>query len=157
MSRCDEEQNCKDGTDEEDCRMVVPSGGYNKHLIPLPMKGEDNFYVNVSYEIKRILFIDENENFMRVIYNIQKDWYDRKLTFQNLKKNRVNSIYEEDKNKIWSPWVDERNVEQLDKSSRTLNEEIFKVVPNEKFIFKHNRKSIYQNAHLFEVKLFRFA
>ena len=82
MHRCDEEQHCKDGTDEQNCSMVVPDIGYNKHLTPFPIKGDTIFYVNVSYEIKRILFIDENENFMRLIYNIQKDWHDRMLTFQ---------------------------------------------------------------------------
>ena len=152
MCRCDEEQHCKDGTDEQDCSMVVPDIGYNKHLVPFPIKGDTIFYVNVSYEIKRILFIDENENFMRLIYNIQKDWHDRMLTFQNLKKDRINSIFEEDKSEIWSPWVNERNVEKLDKASQTLNEEIFQVVPNEKFKFKHNSKTIYENANLFKVK-----
>ena len=66
--RCDAELNCKDGSDEQECRLVVPNVGYNKNLIPLPMKGDQHFYVNVSYNIKHILYIDENENIIRITY-----------------------------------------------------------------------------------------
>ena len=49
---------------------MVPNVGYNKNLKPLPMKGDQHFYVNVSYNIKHILYIDEDENFIRITYNL---------------------------------------------------------------------------------------
>lgn len=130
---------------------MVPNVGYNKNLKPLPMKGDQHFYVNVSYNIKHILYIDEDENFIRITYNLQKDWYDSSLTFQNLKKDRVNSILEDDKKMLWSSWITFKNNENIDMSKRADDEEIFIVVPNEEFHFEHNSIVNYQNSLLFEV------
>ena len=130
---------------------MVPNVGYNKNLKPLPMKGDQHFYVNVSYNIKHILYIDEDENFIRITYNLQKDWYDSSLTFQNLKKDRVNSILEDDKKMLWSSWITFKNNENIDMSKRADDEEIFIVVPSEEFHFEHNSIVNYQNSLLFEV------
>ena len=107
-------------------------------------------YINVSYDFKDILYIDEVEDFIRVTYTIQKEWYNSLLTFQNLKETSENLIYQDDKDIIWTPWIDANNVESLDKEKRANSKEIYKVVPNEDFNFKHNSKTNYQNALLFE-------
>ena len=124
--------------------------GYNKNLIPPPLPGDQTLYVNVSYNFKHILYIDEVENFMRITFNLQKDWYSSFLTFQNLKKDRDNLIFEEDRNMVFLPWIVSKNMENLNKEIRADGEEIFRVVPNEEFNFKYNSKIYYENAHLFE-------
>ena len=141
---------CKDGSDEHECRMVVPNVGYNKHIIPPPMAGEQYLYVNVSYDFKHILYIDEDAGFIAITYNLKKDWYDSKLTFQNLKKDHVNLIFQEDNNTIWFPWITDKGIRNVEQMKRADEEEIFQVVPNENFYFKHNSKTNYQNALLFE-------
>ena len=128
----------------------MPNVGYNKNLIPPPKTGDKYLYINVTYNFKEILYIDEVKNFIRINYNLQKDWYNTFLTFQNLKKNTENLIFHEDKEMIWTPWIHSNNVESIDKYRRANEMEIFKVVPNEKFYYKHNSKMDYQNAHLFE-------
>ena len=141
---------CKDGSDEQECRRVVPNIGYNKLLTPPPLPGDQYLHVNVSLDFRQILYIDEEENFLRITHSLEKDWYDSLLTYQNLKKDRVNLISKHDKNMIWTPWITYNNVENAAKSKRTGKAEILKVVPNEKFQFKHNSKTDNQNALLFE-------
>ena len=147
---------CKDGSDEQECRLVVPSVGYNKFLPPPPMAGDKYLYLNVSYDIRHILYIDEAENFIRITYNLQKDWYDSLLSYQNLKKNSINLIFQEDKKLIWTPWINSDNMESIDKERRSSDVEILKVVPNDIFKFKHNLKTSFHNALLFKVQNIKF-
>ena len=117
------------------------------------MKEDKYLYVNVSYEFKDILYIDEVKNFMRIIYNIQKDWYNCFLTYQNLKRNTLNQVFPEDKNMIWFPWLTSKNMENTKKEVEADDEEIFRVVPNVDFIYQHNSIANYQNALLFKVNI----
>ena len=128
----------------------MPTLGYNKNLIPPPLQGDQFLYVNISYNFKKILYIDENENFIRISTNLQKDWYDSLLTFQNLKMEKVNSVFQDDMNMIWIPMITMKNIENAEKEKKADNEEIFKVVPNDEFKFQQNSKTNYQNALLFE-------
>ena len=151
MFRCDSMLNCKDGSDEQDCHRVLPNIGYNKLLNPPPLPGDEYFYINVSLDYREILYIDEEEGFVRITHSLQKDWYDSLLTYQNLKKHQPNLISEADKNLIWTPWVTFKNIENKDKTKRTDEPEVFKVVPNKNFHYKHNTKTDNFNAFLFEV------
>ena len=146
---------CADGSDEEECRLVLPSIGHNKFLTPPPLPGDKYLYVNVSYDFKDILYIDENENFIRITYSIQKEWNDRTLTFQNLKKDTMNSIFKDDKSNIWYPWITMINIENKEKEKRANDEEIFKVVPNDEFNFIRSSKTYNQNAFLFKGLIFK--
>ena len=107
-------------------------------------------YVNISYNFKKILYIDENENFIRISTNLQKDWYDSLLTFQNLKMEKVNSVFQDDMNMIWIPMITMKNIENAEKEKKADNEEIFKVVPNDDFEFQHSSNTSYQTALLFK-------
>ena len=132
----------------------MPRVGHNRNIVPFPRDGDKYLYVNTSVDLQRIIYLDEDKGFMRTIFNLQKDWFDIFLTFQNLNKDRVNSIFKEDKDRIWYPLFNERNVEKLDKVSLTFDDEVFKVVPNEKFHSKPNSITNPHSAHLFEVGQF---
>ena len=142
---------CKDASDELQCQLVVPSVGYDKHLIPPPLAGDQYQYVNISLDIKHIIFIDEVQNFVRITYNIQKDWFDSSLSFQNLKKDTINSLSEDEKDIIWVPFILFINMESGDKERRANKVEILKVVPNKDFDYDHNKNTSYKNAHIFKV------
>ena len=139
-----------DESDEKQCRLIIPSIGYDKFRTPPPMPGDKYLYVNYSYNIERILYIDEEHNFITITYNVQKDWYDNSLTFQNLKKDDANMILQEDKDMIWIPWATFKNIRNVDMIGRADEEEILKVVPNDEFEFQHNSENNYQNALVFE-------
>ena len=139
-----------DESDEKQCNLVIPSIGYDKSRTPPPMPGDNYLYVNYSYNIEHILYIDEEQNVITITFNVQKEWYDTSLTFQNLKKDKDNLIFQEDKNMIWIPWVTDKNIRNLDKKKRADEEEIFKVVPNDDFEFQHSSNTSYQTALLFK-------
>ena len=139
-----------DESDEKQCRLVVPDIGYDKSRTPPPMPGDNYLYVNYSYNSERILYIDEENNFISITFNLQKDWYDNSLTFQILKKDKVNLILQDDKDMIWKPWATDKNIRNVDMKGRADEEEIFKVVQNDDFKFQHNSISNYQSALIFE-------
>ena len=62
-------------------------------------------------------------------------------------------IFQEDKNMIWTPWINSNNIESTDKEKRANDVEVMKVVPNSNFKFMHNSKTNYQNALLFKVDI----
>lgn len=113
--------------------------------------GNDNIlYVNVSYDFRTIIYINEKENFMRVTFNCQKEWYNSFLQFQNLKNNSENLIFEDDKNNMWNPTMYSINIESQSKCQRTEEIEISKIVPNKEFNYTYNSFTSFQNAFLFE-------
>ena len=142
---------CKDGSDEEDCHPVVTNKGYNRLHTPPPLPGDKHFFLNVSFDFRQILYIDEVEHFFRITYNLKKDWYDSSLTFQNLKRDKVNLISKDNRDMIWDPWIHSKNIENAEKEKRTGEAEIYQVVPNGEFHFKNSSKTDIHNAFLFEV------
>ena len=127
--------------------------GYNKFLVPPPLKTNNQLRLNISYDFKMILYIDEEQNFMRVNFNLQKEWYNSFLTFQNLKQLTDNLIYSDDRNMIWIPWIETINLEHEKKCKKTEEAEKLKIVRNGNQSFLYNSLSINQNAFLFDVKL----
>ena len=151
--RCNGKTECRDGSDEQSCKMLVPSIGYNKYLIPPPQTNETFTYVDVKVRIIETVFIDEDKKFMRLKKENKRSWYNSYLTFQNLKNTTINVIQKNDKDNIWFPDFAVRNTENLGKCQRTEESEIFIATPTKGFIL--NRRDEYQNAFLFKVKLLK--
>ena len=68
------------------------------------------------------------ENFWKVTINFQKEWYNRLLTYQNLKKGERNELV--NNGDIWIPYVRVQNIETQDKCKVTDIKQIFEVVTN---------------------------
>ena len=148
--RCNGKTECRDGSDEHSCKMLVPSIGYNKYLIPPPQTNETFTYVDVKVRIIETVFIDEDKKFMRLKKENKRSWYNSYLTFQNLKNTTINVIQMNDRDNIWFPDFAVRNTENLGKCQRTEESEIFIATPTKGFIL--NRRDEYQNAFIFKVK-----
>ena len=89
--------------------------GFKKDLVPLPISREHNFYVNVSLEIREILYIDETQKFIVIKYSQNKEWFNRYLTFKNLKNISRNIISYDERKNMWIPWISDVNTRSLNK------------------------------------------
>ena len=136
-------------SDEANCRLVVPPVGYNKFLVPTSADIHQRLSVNISLDFQRILYIDEEEHFIRVTLTLTKYWYNEHLTYQNLKQEAVNQIFQDDKESIWIPFIEFRDQENVDKCLRTEKEEVLKIVPNVNFRHEPNALTERDNAFLF--------
>ena len=130
--------------------MVVPPVGYNKYLVPTPTSQYQQLEVNISFNVQKILYIDEVENFIRMTLTLQKHWFNEHLTYQNLKENTNNFIFKDDKETVWIPFIEFNSMENKNKCERTEKLEFLKIVPNEKFEHSQNDLSEKENAFLFE-------
>ena len=103
----------------------------------------------MSLDFQRILYIDEEEHFIRVTLTLTKFWYNEHLTYQNLKQGAVNQIFEDDKDSIWIPFIESRTMEEVNKCARTEKREILKIIPNADFRHEQNALTERENAFLF--------
>ena len=136
-------------SDEANCRLVVPPVGYNKFLVPTSADIQQRLSVNISLDFQRILYIDEEEHFIRVTLTLTKYWYNEHLTYQNLKEGAINQVFQDDMDIIWLPNIEFMATENIEKCLRTEKEEILKVVPNTNFRYEQNAVTEIENAFLF--------
>ena len=127
-------------------RLVVPNHGYNKFLTPPPLGSDDKLNLTIDFDILKILQISREQNFISLTFILKKTWYNRLLSYQNLKHNRQNKIFEDDKKMIWTPFIDFLNIENKDKCCETIGESKYIIVPNENLNHTKNSYTEYLNA-----------
>ena len=120
--RCDQFPNCADGSDEKGCQLVVLNEGYNK-VVP-PFTTDTDFddarilpaEVSVSMEVFKVMSIDEVENTIDLKFEIKLEWFDHRLTYNNLKENRpfLNALNDSDIPRIWLPIIVYQNTDQFE-------------------------------------------
>ena len=110
--RCDDKDDCKDRSDEDQCRLVVVSDGY-RNFKP-PRNNDDSMlplHPNVVVEIIRFLHIgDVNEEF-QLEFLVQIKWTDARVKYLNVRKSyNANKLSEKEKSLIWKPSLGFPNV-----------------------------------------------
>lgn len=89
----------------------MPSIGYNKDLIPLPLQNESYTFIDYTTTIRETIYIDESKKIMRLKKENVKEWFNSYLTFQNLKENSINIIHANDRENMWKPYYASVNTE----------------------------------------------
>ena len=150
-NRCNAKKDCADGTDEAECKTFVRAIGYNRFITPPPVGNDTRPKMFLSITIDEIVEINEKDGFFRCQVWMERKWIDRRLTFQNLKKeSELNEINPEDRDLIWKPWTAYKNIEDRSKYARTDLKQVWKVVPNSNFSFERADTSVLSNTYFFD-------
>ena len=116
--RCDQLPNCRDKSDEKNCRILVLEDGYNKNIPPITSgKKEEKIPVNVntSIDIFKLVDINEEDYSIEIQFQITLVWKENRATYQNLKEDEsLNALTQKDIQELWLPEVIYENTDQKD-------------------------------------------
>ena len=116
--RCDQLSDCRDGSDEKGCNLLILDEGYSKNVPPFtktrtPDKPIIPVPVQVNMTLLQVVNINDEENTIELQFEITMKWKDSRITFNNLKREIfLNALTEEDMNKIWLPLIVYSNTHQ---------------------------------------------
>ena len=87
--RCDQITNCKDKSDENNCKLIVFEENYNAKVPPFTITEENNALIpakiRVSTQLKNVLAISEFSHTIDLKIGITLRWYENRVLYHNLK------------------------------------------------------------------------
>ena len=102
--RCDGKTDCKDFTDEMDCRVIEVDSSYNKFLSPPVEAGETKLSVLASISLHSVSSLDPVLASYEAEFTVTLRWRDERLSFNNLRaESNMNSVTPAETEKIWFP------------------------------------------------------
>ena len=104
--RCDEQEQCLDGSDEEFCEWVNIPSTYNVANAPLSRNKGSSLQISTEIDIEHIDSIDTVNMVLTLTMKSTLEWYDKVLTFSNLAPNTNNFFPNTKKKLIWTPLRD---------------------------------------------------
>ena len=116
--RCDQIANCKDGSDEENCQVLVTRKGYNRKVPPFTVIFIDNSIIpvqlNVSIDLLKIVNMVEENHKIDLQFQITLEWREsNRVVYHNLKPDTsLNALSESDVSRLWLPLVIYDNTDQ---------------------------------------------
>ena len=102
--RCDGKTDCKDFTDEMDCRVIEFDSSYNKFLSPPVEAGQTKLSVLTSVSLHSVSSLDPILASYEAEFTVTLQWRDERLNFNNLRaESNMNPVRPSDIEKIWFP------------------------------------------------------
>ena len=128
--RCDQKPDCGDESDEQDCDMLVHNMGYDKHIAPPALPGMEEIKMKTSVDVMDIQEINEVAGLFTTKYVFIREWFDQRLTFQNLKPDsNMNRLSPKDQETLWYPWVDCSNIKNENSYQKGGVADVLQVIP----------------------------
>ena len=116
--RCDQMQDCQDGSDEMGCKILSLKDSYNKRVPPVgiirrEVKTLRPVDVNVSLTLDQVVAIKEEDHSIELQFQISLEWKEDRATYYNLKsKYYLNALSEDEIKTLWLPLVIYTNTDQ---------------------------------------------
>ena len=107
QARCDKNPDCKDLSDEKECRIVAfDAERYLKDNTPPPAGQASKLEVTLAVNILNILNIIEVQKIFSLKFNLEATWLDPRLQYYNIKEDEgLNSLTYAEKQTIWVPSI----------------------------------------------------
>ncbi|XP_045118515.1 uncharacterized protein LOC123508708 isoform X1 [Portunus trituberculatus] len=102
--RCNFRFDCQDGSDEDDCGVVVKDSTYRSHLPPRGPQ-DTTLLLTPSITLTRIANIDDIRMTLNLEFSVSPTWRDDRLDFNHLHSDFDTLIQEEETKGIWLPRV----------------------------------------------------
>ena len=110
--RCNQLPDCRDESDERNCRILVLKDGYNMEVPPID-SSDPNVDVLVSIDLLRLVDINEEDYSIDIQFEITMVWKEKRAKYQNLKKrDSLNALTKKDIGNLWLPKVIYENTDQ---------------------------------------------
>ena len=94
--RCDQIIDCKDKSDEDNCKLIVFDKSYNSKVPPFTINPEDHSMVQVKVKVStslmNVLAISERDHTIDLKLGITLKWYDNRVFYHNLKTEEALNI-----------------------------------------------------------------
>ena len=110
--RCNQLPDCRDESDESNCKVLVLKDGYNKEVPPID-SSDPSVNVTVSIDILKLVDINEEDYSIEIQYEVSLVWKEKRATYRNLKnKDSMNTLAKKDVDTLWLPKVIYENTDQ---------------------------------------------
>ena len=118
----------RDGSDEQECRLLVLKSGYNMKIPPITTDEHRNIIpvpVRISIILMKIVRIEEVDHKIEFQFGIVLEWPEIRALFHNLKfKSSLNALTDDEILQLWLPYViydntDMKEVVQLEDGTKT--------------------------------------
>ena len=107
--RCNQIPNCRDKSDEIDCKLLILENNYNKKVPPIVPTGGDEFNqtrVDISMVLLKIVSMVEVEHKIDFQFGIILEWKENRVKYHNLKKEEsLNALTDAEIETLWLPYV----------------------------------------------------
>jgi hypothetical protein len=116
--RCDQVADCRDKSDENNCKLTWMEPSYNK-LIPPITKTRKTNPVTISIVLMKIVRMEETDHKIDMQVEIILRWTENeRVKYHNLKRNTAqNALPEDDFKELWLPQVIYTNTDQKETTS----------------------------------------
>ena len=129
--RCDKRQDCRDASDEKQCKIVaLDEKRYLKDDSPPSIVVGEKLNVTLSMDIQDILDIQEVTQVLILKFDLEEAWVDSRIQFYNLKEDvEMNTLANRERSIIWVPTIIFSNTEE-DLTSKNDEKAFAKVFRN---------------------------
>ena len=118
--RCNQIPDCRDKSDENDCRLIVLEPSYNKDIPPIERNRDGSAKpadVSISITLMKVVEIEEVDHSIHLQFQISMMWKENRVKYQNLKtETSQNALTDEDIKTMWLPIVVYDNTDQKEVS-----------------------------------------